>query len=74
MYLVMLGVLHGLVRPAEKRYRRTMLELAQMPAMAPPKRPPQLAELERLYRRIGIGMGVFNVALLCALYLMVFKP
>lgn len=74
VYIVMVGVLHGLVRPAERRYRRTMLELAQMPAMAPPKRPPQLAELDRLYRRIGAGMGIFNVCLIGALYLMVFRP
>jgi uncharacterized membrane protein len=74
LYVVMLGILHGLVRPGERRYRKTMLELAQMPAMAPPKRPPQLAELDRLYRRIGAGMGIFNVCLLAALYLMVFKP
>ncbi|HXR21876.1 MAG TPA: hypothetical protein VN786_04910, partial [Acidimicrobiales bacterium] len=74
VYVVMLGVLHGLVRPAERRYRKTMLELAQMPAMAPPKRPPQLAELDRQYRRIGAGMGIFNLALIGALYLMVFRP
>jgi uncharacterized membrane protein len=74
IYVVMLGVLHGLVRPAEKRYRKTMLDLAQMPAMAPPKRPPQLAQLDSIYRRIGAGMGIFNVCLLGALYLMVFKP
>jgi hypothetical protein len=74
LYIVMMGVLHGLVRPAERRYRRTMLELAQMPAMAPPKRPPQLAELDSLYRRIGAGMGIFNVSLIGALYLMVFRP
>jgi hypothetical protein len=74
LYIVMIGVLHGLVRPAERRYRRTMLELAQTPAMAPPKRPPQLAELDRLYRRIGAGMGIFNLTLIGALYLMVFRP
>jgi uncharacterized membrane protein len=74
VFVVMVGVLHGLVRPAERHYRRTMLELAQMPAVAPPARPPQLARLEALNRRIGAGMGIFNVALLGALYLMVFKP
>jgi hypothetical protein len=74
VFVVMVGVLHGLVRPAERRYRAAMLELAQTPSMAPPARPPQLAELDRLYRRIGAGMGVFNVLLLGVLYLMVFKP
>jgi hypothetical protein len=74
VYVVMLGVLHGVVRPAERRYRRAMLQLAQTPAMAPPGRPPQMAEMDRLYRRIGAGMGAFNVLLIGALYLMVFKP
>jgi len=64
VYVVMLGVLHGLVRPSEKRY----------PPVAPPARPPHLAELDRVYRRLGAGMGLFNVLLLAALYLMVFKP
>ncbi len=74
VFVAMMGVLHGLVRPAERRYRQAMLELAQAPAMAPPNRPPQMAEMDGLYRRIGAGMGAFNVLLLGALYLMVFKP
>jgi hypothetical protein len=72
--VVMIGVLHGLVRPAERRYKAALLELAQAPAVAPPARPPQLAELDRLYRRVGAGMGIFNVLLVGVLYLMVFKP
>ena len=72
--VVMVGLIHGVVRPAERSYRRAMLELAQMPSVAPPARPPQLAEIEGLSRRIGAGMGLFNVLLLGALYLMVFKP
>jgi hypothetical protein len=74
VFVAMLAVLHGLVRPAERRYRQAMLELAETPAMAPPQRPPQMAEMDRLYGRIGVGMGAFNVLLLGALYLMVFKP
>jgi hypothetical protein len=74
VFVAMLAVLHGLVRPAERRYRQAMLELAEAPAMAPPQRPPQMAEMDRLYGRIGAGTGVFNVLLLTALYLMVFKP
>lgn len=74
VYVVMVGVLHGMVRPSEKRYRAVLLELAQTEPVPPPARPPQLAELDRLYRRLGAGMGLFNVLLLAALYLMVFKP
>jgi hypothetical protein len=74
VFVAMVAVLHGMVRPAERRYRQAMLELAETPAMAPPRRPPQMVEMDQLYRRIGIGMGAFNVLLLGALYLMVFKP
>ena len=74
IYVVMVGVLHGMVRPSERRYRATLLDLAQAPAVAPPGRPPQLAELDRLYRRLSGGMGIFNLLLVAVLYLMVFRP
>jgi hypothetical protein len=35
MYVVMVGVLHGLVRPAERRYRAALLELAQIAGHGP---------------------------------------
>jgi len=74
VFVVMIGVLHGMVLPAQRRYRAALLELSQLPAMAPPARPPQMAEMDGLQRRIGAGMGVFNLCLLGALYLMVFRP
>ena len=74
VYVVMVGVLHGLVRPAEKKYRATLLALAQEEPVPPPNRPPQVQVLESLNRRVAAGMGVFNVLLLAALYLMVFQP
>jgi hypothetical protein len=74
IFVVMIGLLHGLVRPAERRYRAVMLKLAQSPGTPPPARPPEIAQLEGLQRRIGAGMGIFNICLLGALYLMVFKP
>ncbi|HET9060473.1 MAG TPA: DUF2269 family protein [Acidimicrobiales bacterium] len=74
VYLAMVAVLHAVVRPAERRYRASLIELAQTPPMAPPGRPPQLAEMDGLSRRIGIGTAVFNILLIGALYLMVFKP
>ncbi len=39
VYVVMVGVLHGLVRPAEKKYRATLLALAQEEPVPPPNRP-----------------------------------
>lgn len=74
VYVLMIGLLHGLLRPAERRYREALLELAELPAVAPPARPPQLAELEALNGRIGLATGGLNVLLVVALYLMVFRP
>ena len=74
VYFIMVGVLHGMVRPAERAYRRTVLELAQVPPVTPPARPPQLARLDNLHRRISGGTGLINVLLLGVLYLMVFQP
>ena len=36
----MVGILHGLVRPAERRYRAAMLELAQIAGNGPARRGP----------------------------------
>ena len=74
IFVVMVGLLHAVVRPAERRYRAVLIDLAQLPGVAPPARPPHFERLERLQRRVGAGMGAFNLCLLAALYLMVFKP
>lgn len=74
VYVVMVGVVHGLLRPAEKRYRAALVELAATPPVPPPARPPQLAEMDALSRRVGIGTAAFNVLLVGVLYLMVFRP
>lgn len=74
VFVAMVGVLHAIVRPAERRYRAALLELAETPAMAPPAKPPQRAEMDRLQKRVGAGMAIFNLCLLGSLYLMVFKP
>lgn len=74
VFVAIIGLLHGVVRPAERRYRSVMLELAHMPGTPPPGQPPQLLELQKLRRRIGAGIGLFNICLLGALFLMVYKP
>jgi len=74
VYVFMVGVLHGMVRPAERSYRSTLLELAELPPVPPPARPPHFARLDSLYRRVAAGTGLVNVCLLGELYLMVFKP
>jgi hypothetical protein len=74
VFVAMVAILHGALRPAERRYRALLLELAKMPGTPPPRRPPQLAQLEGLTKRIGAATGAFNLLLLGALYLMVYKP
>lgn len=74
VYVAMVGTLHGVVRPAERAYRETLLELAQLPPLGPPARPPHFARLDDLYRRVAAGTGLVNLCLVGQLYLMVFKP
>ncbi len=74
VYVVIVGALHAVVRPAERNYRRTLLELAQLPPVEPPARPPHFARLDSLYRQVAAGTGLVNVCLVGELYLMVFKP
>jgi hypothetical protein len=74
LFVAMIGVRHAMVRPAERRSRAALLELARQPSLPPPGRPPQMDELDSLARRIAIGSGAFNVLLLAAIVVMVIKP
>lgn len=73
LYLVALGVSHGMLRPNVKRMNQLMAELA---AMGPPPGgpPPQAAELEARGRRQGMISGFLNLMLVVITYLMVAKP
>ncbi|MGH9061493.1 MAG: DUF2269 family protein, partial [Acidimicrobiales bacterium] len=73
LYLVAVGLLHGFIRPRQRQYALTMAELSSNPE-TPSVRPPQVARLDDLEKRIGLGWGVFNVVVLVVVYLMVFKP
>ena len=74
LYVVEIGLLHGLIRPAQRRYAATAEELSTVTVPTPDVRPPQVAVLDTLSRRISIGWGVFNVVVVVVVYLMVFKP
>lgn len=74
LYLLNLGVLHGLIRPRQRAYRAASARLAATPPMAPPDRPPEIVLLDKLDRQISAGWGIFNVIVLLVLYLMVFTP
>jgi uncharacterized membrane protein len=73
VYLVDVGVLHGWIRRFQRRYV-ALARRVEAAEPAPGSRPPEIGELAGLERRIALGWGVFNVLVVGAVYLMVFKP
>jgi uncharacterized membrane protein len=73
LYIVDLGILHGLIRRSQKEYRQVEAGLATA-SVAGGGRPAEVDVLERLQQRIAIGWGVFDVIVLVVLWLMLFKP
>ncbi len=74
LYVVDLGLLHGVIRPARKRYAATAEELSQVTVLTERERPPQVAVLDGLSKRISLGWGAFDLVVVVVLYLMIFKP
>lgn len=73
VYLVDIGILHGLIRPSQRRYADVVKRL-ETPVSEAQDRDGDVGRLKALERRIGAGWGVFNVLVIGAIYLMVFKP
>jgi len=73
LFVVALGLSHGVLMPAVKRMGELMREMvaAGPPAGGPP---PQAAEMESLGQRIAVTGLTLNVFLIVILVLMVFKP
>jgi uncharacterized membrane protein len=71
VYLVDVGILHGWVRPNQRRYAG-VVERLERPAEG--DRADEVAELRRYEKRVGFGWGVFNLLVVGAVYLMVFQP
>jgi len=72
LFLVAIGLIHGMVRPNEKR----MIELLRAMAGAPvgAGAPPEAAEYDRLFRRDATVGMVLDAILVTIVFLMVFKP
>ena len=79
LYIVALGLSHGVLRPNVKKMHGLMRELV---AMGPPSigagagggRPPQVDEIEQRGRTVGAVGAILNLLLIVILYLMVWKP
>lgn len=70
-YLVDIGILHGWIRPRQRRYTEVVarLETATTTDVAG-----DVADLRSLEKQVGGGWAVFNFLVIGAVYLMVFKP
>jgi uncharacterized membrane protein len=73
VYIVALGVLHGLQFPNIKRMNQMMAELAAAEGRASGSTDVR-AELERRGKRSAVVGGIFNLLIVAAVVLMVFKP
>jgi hypothetical protein len=73
LYVVAIGISHGLLWPAVKRMGALMREVeAGPPPVGGP--PPQAAEMAALGQRIGTVGPILNLFLVVILFLMVWKP
>ena len=74
--VVAIGVLHGWIRPRQRRYAAIVQTLEQPfgPDEAPDSRDADLAVLQHTERQVGLGWAVFNILVVGVVYLMVFKP
>ena len=73
VYLVDVGILHGLIRPAQRRYADVVKRL-EAPVGPHQDRETDAVQLKALEKRVGLGWGLFNLLVVGAIYLMVFQP
>jgi hypothetical protein len=78
LYIIALGVSHGLMFHTLKKMRANLAELV---AMGPPPEgavasgpPPQAVAVEALGKRVAMIGAFLNLSVVVVLYLMVFKP
>ena len=74
--IVDVGILHGWIRPNQRRYTAVVAELEKPLAEgeAAADRVGTVGTLQALEKRVGFGWGAFNVLVIGAVYLMVFQP
>ena len=74
--VVDVGILHGWIRPNQRRYAAVVTELEKplSDGETAEDRVGTIGALQSLEKRVGIGWGAFNVLVIGAVYLMVFQP
>lgn len=77
IYVCAMGLSQGVMRPRVERMvalQRELVSAGPPPADAPSGPPPQVAEMEKIGKQMGMIGPVLNLALIAVLVLMVFKP
>ena len=72
VYLVDVAILHGWIRPRQRRYSALVDKLEK--GVEPDGRETDYAALKGLEKHVGFGWGAFNLLVVGAVYLMVFQP
>ena len=72
VYVAAVGVLHGWIKRNQRLYVAMVRKLES--GAEPSTQEQDLSGLQQLEKRVGFGWGVFNVLVIGAVYLMVFKP
>lgn len=73
IYLVDIAILHGWIRPHQRRYTEIARQVESMDP-SPGTRPLELTVMEGLEKQVALGWAMFNILVVVAVYLMVFKP
>lgn len=72
VYIAAIAVLHGWIKRHQRVYASLVRKLES--GAEPATQEKDVAELKALEKRVGFGWGTFNVLVIAAVYLMVFKP
>lgn len=73
LFVVALGLSHGVMIPASRRLGAVMREMSASPPPAGEPRP-QAAEMQALGQRLGVVGPVLTIIMVVILFLMVWKP
>lgn len=73
LYVIAIGISHGVMRPGTKRIQDLMIEMEQGPPPAGGA-PPQVARIQEVGGRLRIGGAALSVIVVVILFLMVWKP
>ena len=74
LYIIGLGLSHGLLRPRVRRMNAVLVELAGSPGSGGTGTPPQAGELDALAKQVAATEMALNLLLVVILVFMVFKP